>query len=196
MAAIRAEHENQTRTVQAQKTRLDMIISDLYELRTMGKPDVTTEISRAVSLSAPEISATESGDVEMLDARTREESGELKEDKEPEGTVKDKEGEVGAEPLLHSKSALLNPVARAFNPHSGESRTSTPLLNNISLSTPTPTTPLISSREEGEDDGDDDIEMGELAEDPPDVKNKKRKEDLEEGEASDLSSELSDPPDD
>ena len=74
MAAIRAEHENQTRTVQAQKTRLDMIISDLYELRTMGKPDVTTEISRAVSLSAPEISATESGDVEMLDARTREES--------------------------------------------------------------------------------------------------------------------------
>jgi hypothetical protein len=47
---------------------------------------------------------------------------------------------------------------------------------------------------------DDDIEMGELAEEREPVREKKklrlRREDLEEGEASDESSELSDPPDD
>jgi hypothetical protein len=47
---------------------------------------------------------------------------------------------------------------------------------------------------------DDDIEMGELAEEREPVRGKKklrlRREDLEEGEASDESSELSDPPDD
>jgi len=47
---------------------------------------------------------------------------------------------------------------------------------------------------------DDDIEMGELAEEREPVRGKRklrlRREDLEEGEASDESSELSDPPDD
>jgi len=45
---------------------------------------------------------------------------------------------------------------------------------------------------------DDDIEMGELAEErePLRMKKRSRREDLEEGEASDESSELSDPPDD
>lgn len=45
---------------------------------------------------------------------------------------------------------------------------------------------------------DDDIEMGELAEErePLRLKKRSRREDLEEGEASDESSELSDPPDD
>jgi THO complex subunit 7 len=45
---------------------------------------------------------------------------------------------------------------------------------------------------------DDDIEMGELAEEREPLRGKKklRREELEEGEASDESSELSDPPDD
>ena len=48
--------------------------------------------------------------------------------------------------------------------------------------------------EEGEEE---DIEMGELAEEPKERAPKKvRDEELEEGEASDLSSELSEPPDD
>ncbi|KAF8138467.1 Tho complex subunit 7-domain-containing protein [Boletus edulis] len=51
-------------------------------------------------------------------------------------------------------------------------------------------TPLSPSRE------DDDIEMGEVAEDPKQIKTKKKvREELEEGEASDSSSALSDPPD-
>ena len=43
---------------------------------------------------------------------------------------------------------------------------------------------------------DDDIEMGEVAEDPKQIKMKRKiREELEEGEASDSSSALSDPPD-
>lgn len=45
--------------------------------------------------------------------------------------------------------------------------------------------------------GDNDIEMGEVEEDPVREKSRKKSRDeLEEGEASDASSELSDPPDD
>jgi THO complex subunit 7 len=43
---------------------------------------------------------------------------------------------------------------------------------------------------------DNDIEMGEVEEDPKDKNKKKSREELEEGEATDASSELSDPPDD
>jgi THO complex subunit 7 len=70
--------------------------------------------------------------------------------------------------VLLSASDSLNPAAKTFIPR-------------ISLSK----------------GSDDDIEMGELAEDPK-VKGKKkvRDEELEEGEASDSSSALSDPPDD
>ena len=43
---------------------------------------------------------------------------------------------------------------------------------------------------------ENDIEMGEVEEDPKDKNKKKLREDLEEGEATDASSELSEPPDD
>lgn len=43
---------------------------------------------------------------------------------------------------------------------------------------------------------EDDIEMGEVEEDPKDKNKKKLREELEEGEATDASSELSEPPDD
>ena len=43
---------------------------------------------------------------------------------------------------------------------------------------------------------ENDIEMGEVEEDPKDKNKKKSREDLEEGEATDASSELSEPPDD
>ncbi len=44
--------------------------------------------------------------------------------------------------------------------------------------------------------GDNDIEMGEVEEDPKEKSRKKSRDELEEGEATDASSELSDPPDD
>jgi THO complex subunit 7 len=43
---------------------------------------------------------------------------------------------------------------------------------------------------------ENDIEMGEVEEEPKDKNKKKSREDLEEGEATDASSELSEPPDD
>jgi THO complex subunit 7 len=66
--------------------------------------------------------------------------------------------------------------------------------DDMPLSTLNPKTkPFISNEELDEDD----IEMGEVAEDPKNFKGKKKaREDLEEGEASDSSSALSDPPDD
>ena len=65
----------------------------------------------------------------------------------------------------------------------------------------------VEEKEEGEEDkppsgltveelGEDDIEMGEVEEPKNDKGKKKFREELEEGEASDTSSALSDPPDD
>ncbi|KAI0082528.1 hypothetical protein K474DRAFT_1681400 [Panus rudis PR-1116 ss-1] len=183
MVTIRAEHENQDRTLQAQKTRLDMVISDLSELRLMGKADmVDTEESRAVTPATNEhVRASDSADVDMSDARRRAESGELKEGKD--------DGKESEEDVPLSKAVLLNPSAQPFIPT--QSRTGTPVLdashsNNIQAIS------IKSSKEEGEED--EDVEMGELSEDPK--KKKKAVEDLEEGEASDFSSELSEPPDD
>ena len=114
--------------------------------------------------------------------RTREETGELPEDnpKEPRDTDR---GSVG---VSLSTSGSLNAGARPFVP--SKSRASTPALQ--STSSPVPATSTSAE--------DDDIEMGELAEEPKDLKPRKkpREEELEEGEASDMSSELSEPPDD
>lgn len=49
---------------------------------------------------------------------------------------------------------------------------------------------------EGMIEEEDDIEMGEVEEDPKEKSKKKSREELEEGEATDASSELSEPPDD
>lgn len=49
---------------------------------------------------------------------------------------------------------------------------------------------------EGMIEEEDDIEMGEVEEDPKEKNRKKSRDELEEGEATDASSELSEPPDD
>ena len=183
MAAIRAEHENQDRVLQAQKAALDIVIRDISQLRLMGKQDVAED-----STPAPE---TQPGDedVEMdgsASVRTREESGELKEDAESSRQPSKKPAADGhdSEDDIPLAKAVLNPAARSFVP---SSRTDTPLTAAL-RSTPAQLTPKIPD--------EDDIEMGEI-EDSKDTKKKKaREEELEEGEASDESSELSEPPDD
>lgn len=183
MTAIRAEHENQNRTMQAQKAALDVIIRDLGTLRLMGKQDVLEESRSNSPIS--EVPAIETEDVDMDSsgsARTRAESGELQEDKEQHDEGKESEDET---PLA---KMMLNVAARPFVP--GRSRTSTPALQGSGAAS----TPSQVVKEY-----DDDIEMGELAEERLGVKPKARKareEELEEGEASDESSELSEPPDD
>ncbi|TBU46015.1 Tho complex subunit 7-domain-containing protein [Dichomitus squalens] len=192
MAAIRAEHENQNRTLQAQKAALDSVVRDVSTLRLMGKQDAAEDAT-----PAPDTQNAEE-DVEMdgtASVRTREESGELKEDgpssaRHPSGasgkTGEDGEDSEGEEVPL--AKAILNPAARTFVP-SG-SRRSTPMM---SVARGTPTLPPTKIPDE------DDIEMGEIGEEPKDVKAPSRKvrgEELEEGEATDESSELSEPPDD
>ncbi|EMD40578.1 hypothetical protein CERSUDRAFT_111173 [Gelatoporia subvermispora B] len=182
MATIRAEHESQNRVVQSQKSALEGIISELASLRLMGKQD-PTELSRPES-PAPELPPEVEGeDVDMeaegsTSARTREESGELNEEHEEGENDRDSDDI----PLAHT----LNAGARPFVPST--SRTSTPVIPMSGSNSPAPIPSVRVSDE-------DDIEMGELAEEPK-VKKKAREEELEEGEASDMSSELSDPPDD
>ena len=184
MAAIRVEHENQDRTLQAQKAALDIVVVDISQLRILGKHDVAED-----STPAPETQLGDE-DVEMdgtASVRTREESGELREDGDSSGHPSKKpttEGHDSEDEVPLSKTTL-NPAARSFMP---TSRTNTPL-TPVLRGTPSQHTPTIRD--------EDDIEMGEI-EDPkdPKVKKKAREEELEEGEASDQSSELSEPPDD
>lgn len=115
-----------------------------------------------------------------------------------------------------TKPSALNPNAKPFQPfaglHSGiPSRPSTPsgpagasshlavpayLQRSGSRAGSTRSSPVPPTQ--GTIKPDDDIEMGEVAEDAPTAsppKSRRPKEELEEGEASDMSSELSEPPD-
>lgn len=171
MVAIRSEHDTQNRRIQAQKSALDGVISDLGAANLMGKDKDNTASRQASPLPTP---APEGDGLDaMMDnsvgspvtdlALGSEELGES-------GEVQEEVGENNEDPqvMLLSASNSLNAAAKPFLPRESLSRGL-----------------------------EDDIEMGEVAEDPK-VKGKKkaRDEELEEGEASDSSSALSDPPDD
>ncbi|KAI6047449.1 Tho complex subunit 7-domain-containing protein [Pisolithus marmoratus] len=169
MTAIRAEHETQERIIRGQKSALDGIITDLVSLRLLGKDrDVTP-----ATTPAPELPDSDEGSLPMDDEKQGGgiEYGEVTEGKE------DGEDDGSLDLLSSSK---LGPSVQGLMPQQSG-------------------TPLSSQREsQGQGsmsaDIDDDIEMGEVAEDPK--PKRKAREDLEEGEASDSSSALSDPPDD
>lgn len=137
MAAIRAEHETQDRTIKGHKSALDGIIADLSSLRFMGKERETTLIPE----SRPETPCPDTLDI--ASALTSIDSG------------LSQEGEGEEDKIILDSDHATNGHAPKEN----------------------------------------DIEMGEVEEEPKD-KNKKYREDLEEGEATDASSELSEPPDD
>jgi len=88
----------------------------------------------------------------------------------------------------------LNPDARPFQPSSSQTSLRENVLRRAHIeSTNVSNAPSpITTQEEGEER--EDIEMGEVSELGKDKPKRKAKEDLEEGEASDESSELSDPP--
>ncbi|KAG8924211.1 hypothetical protein FRC01_011800 [Tulasnella sp. 417] len=111
---------------------------------------------------------------------------------------------------LNPNAKPFQPTAGLLTPHSGiPSRPSTPsvpaggsshlavpayLQRSGSSTRSSPVPPTQSTTKP-----DDDIEMGEVAEDAPNAsppKSRRPKEELEEGEASDMSSELSEPPED
>ncbi len=201
MAAIRADQEAQSRHLLSQRASLVSIISDLGSLRLMtkdteaepshpGTPDPEAVTSEAdVSRSSPALVPV-NGDSEREEGEEAEE-GEAEEGETEKGQ-KDGQSSDDVPP-----STTLNHRAHNFVP----SRNSAPVVQpsrltrshfNPSGSAP----PSIVIRDPS--NSDDDIEMGELAEErePLRGKRKPRREELEEGEASDESSELSDPPDD
>ena len=199
MAAIRADQEAQSRHLQTQRASLVSIISDLGSLRLMtkdpeaepshpGTPDPEAVTSEAdVSRSSPALVAPN-------EESEREEGEEAEEGEADESRKGQKDGQsLDDVPLF----TTLNPRALVFVP----SQTSAPVVQPPRLtrshSNPAGSAPP-SIVIHDPPNSDDDIEMGELAEDREPLRGKKklRREDLEEGEASDESSELSDPPDD
>ena len=146
MAAIRAEHETQNRTIKGHKSALDGIITDLTSLRFMGKERETTLIpeSRPETPTSDVASAVESS-LTSINSGSSEIGEETQEREEGEG------------------DKIILDSDQLTNEHTAE---------------------------------ENDIEMGEVEEEPKGKNKKKSREDLEEGEATDASSELSEPPDD
>jgi len=178
MEAIRTEHDLQNRTIQGQKTALDTIVSDLSSLRLLGKDRDTSShmaspaMTPAVDSNMDIVEGNAENGVDGLNGLadlTATDNGvaETGEIDEKEDREEDKASSDDI-PL----SSLLNPTAKPFCPPSASTK--------------------------GRSVEEDDIEMGEVAEDPKDNLKGKRKirEELEEGEASDSSSALSEPPDD
>lgn len=200
MAAIRADQEAQSRHLQSQRASLISIISDLGSLRLMtkdtevepshpGTPDLDATTSEMeVPRSPPAIAV-----VSEESSKEEGEEGEAEEGETEEGEKRQGDGQSSDDIPL---SATLDPRARVFGP----SRDSGPVVQHSRLtrlhSNPIGSRPSSTPPHRSRQKSDDDIEMGELAEEPLRVKKRPRREDLEEGEASDESSELSDPPDD
>lgn len=115
-------------------------------------------------------------------------------------------GQLTALRVVNKDQDVTTDSARATpNPE----RSDSPSIDETRENTTAPSTDpaLVEEIEEGEEEeekeiipeadaSEADIEMGEVEEDPRDKSGKKLREDLEEGEATDASSELSEPPDD
>jgi len=166
MVAIRSEHDTQNRRIQAQKVALDGVISDLGAVNLMGK-DKESNASRQASPMPTSAQEGDGSDV-MMDNGIGSPAENTAHSLEGLGESGELEENEDSQVMLLSASNSLNAAAKPFVPRKSLSRGL-----------------------------EDDIEMGEVAEDPK-VKGKKkaRDEELEEGEASDSSSALSDPPDD
>lgn len=179
MAAILSEHETQERIIRGQKSALDNIVLDLSSLRLMGKDKESTVSRLASPVPTPAAESTEADETTQppVDDEKHIEGVES-------GEVAEKEDGEDVE-LLDPLSVKLNSAAKDATSHSA-----TPLSSRREARSRNDPT-LFDQAE------DDDIEMGEVAEHPKQTKPKRKvREELEEGEASDSSSALSDPPDD
>lgn len=199
MAAIRADQEAQSRHLQSQRASLVSIISDLGSLRLMTK-DSEAEPSHPgtpdpeAATSEADVSRSSLALVAPNEESEREEGEEAEEGEAEEVQRDQKDGQSSDDVPL---STTLNPRAHVFV----LSRNSAPVVQPSRLTrshfNPAGSVPP-SIVIHDPPNSDDDIEMGELAEEREPLRGKKklRREELEEGEASDESSELSDPPDD
>lgn len=197
MAAIRADQEAQSRHLQTQRASLVSIISDLGSLRLMTK-DTETEPSHQgtpdpdAATSEADISRSPPAVVVFNGENDREEGEEAEEGEAEENEKRQEDGQ----------SSDDAPLSTTLNSRTLPSRNSAPVVQPRRLAAlrfnPTGSAPPSIVTHDLPSNSDDDIEMGELAEErePLRGRRKLRREELEEGEASDESSELSDPPDD
>ncbi|KAG6336524.1 hypothetical protein ID866_2546 [Astraeus odoratus] len=178
MTAIRSEHETQERIIQGQKSALDIIVTDLATLRLLGKDKDASHLGTPIDTPAPDLPDSDERATPSLKDDGKEEDGieygevqEGREDGEEDGSIN----------LLSSKFGAVAPG-----------------LASRQSGTPLPSQRDFQSGNSGSRmEENEDIEMGEVAEDPKQLKTKRKvREELEEGEASDSSSALSDPPDD
>ena len=176
IAAIRAEHETQDRIIREQKSALDGIVIDLASLRLLGKDKDASRLATPAATPLPDLPDSEDGQI------SSQRDGEKQDGVEYGELFEGRDGEDDGPADLLSLSKYGLSAQGLVSRQSG--------------------TPLSSLRESQgalpvDQGDDDDIEMGEVAEDPKQLKAKKKvREELEEGEASDSSSALSDPPDD
>ncbi|KAL0949379.1 hypothetical protein HGRIS_009448 [Hohenbuehelia grisea] len=169
MATIQAEHETQDRTIYSQKSSLDGIITALGSLRFIGREDATVSLVTTPVRSPSPDTQTADGDVDLSLAGNS--AGSIPPDTEmdtgnPHNGAEKEEGEREEGEQEEKEEGENTPV---------DSETRGTSTNRT--------------------DAGEDIEMGEVEEGPSDKYKKKPREDLEEGEASDESSVLSDPPD-
>jgi THO complex subunit 7 len=186
MATIHLEHEAQDKIMFAQNAALHSVVADLSSLRLIGKDEADMDTSRPGT--PPDDSATPSQKADTTETGTKEEK-------------EDGEDSSDEAPFSTTTAASLNPHAKPFSPASANAATRLLRLRSTASGasssaapspSPIPFKKLI--------DEEDDIEMGEVAEDGEErgVKRAKKvkNEELEEGEATDMSSELSELPDD
>ena len=195
MAAIRADQEAQSRHLQTQRASLVSIISDLGSLRLMTK-DTEAEPSHP-GTPDPEAATSEADASRSPPAAVAANEGSDREEGEAEEVERRQEDGQSSDDV--PLSIALNSRARITVPSRNAVPVTEPGRLNRQHFNSTGSAPPSIVIHDPPSNSDDDIEMGELAEEREPVRGKKlrqRREDLEEGEASDESSELSDPPDD
>lgn len=182
--------------MQARKAALDQIVSSLEALRQMDKePEIQVVTDAPMEITSGEGAGEEEG-------QQREDRENDRRDREREREARDREedGEDGEENEVVEPT--LNPAAKPFRPRTAFDRLRDAEGGSSVPPSVPPSSPVPQKPEDGEEGEEhEDIEMGEVSEAPSQPaasvngRAKKRlKEDLEEGEASDGSSALTELP--
>jgi len=182
----------------ARKAALDQIVSSLEALRQMDKePEIQVVNDVPMDANAGEAAGEEEG-------QQREDREDDRRDREREREARDREEDGDDTEETEVADTMLNPTAKPFLPRGTLDRLRDADHGSPAISVPSSnaSSPIPHKPEEGEEGEEhEDIEMGEVSEitsqtQPPINGRIKRrqKEELEEGEASDGSSALTEPP--
>ena len=198
IAAIQVEREHKAKMMMARKAALDLIVSSLEALRQMDKePEIQIVIDTPLEANTGEGAGEEEG-------QQREDREDDRRDREREREARDREEDGEDTEEAQGTDTTLNPTAKPFLPRGALDRIRDGDRGSPALSRPpsNPSSPAPQKPEEGEEGEEhEDIEMGEVSEatsqTQPAVNGRiKRRveEELEEGEASDGGSTLTEPP--